>query len=141
MRDSLSRAFHPPTFSVKVAGSSPLTVGFVTVIHSASLPSSVNFVCFSRFVRFNVQQAILVDILTVVLGLLGTAAGYVTPEGEQFMTNFAFYCLVGAVAYAVAETARGRMANQVLCRAVLCWEMGSLPACCVCLWWGWWWWW
>ncbi|CAM9398949.1 unnamed protein product, partial [Hapterophycus canaliculatus] len=45
--------------------------------------------------------------------LLGTAAGYVTPEGEQFMTNFAFYCLVGAVAYAVAETARGRKANQI----------------------------
>lgn len=67
----------------------------------------------ARFIRFNVQQAILVDILTVVLGLLGTAAGYVMPEGEQFMTNFAFYCLVGAVVYAVAETARGRMANQV----------------------------
>ncbi|CAM9782030.1 unnamed protein product, partial [Ectocarpus fasciculatus] len=66
----------------------------------------------ARFIRFNVQQAILVDILTVVLGLLGTAAGYVAPEGEQFVTNFAFYCLVGAVAYAVAETARGKMANQ-----------------------------
>lgn len=51
--------------------------------------------------------------MTVVLGLLGTAAGYVTPEGEQFMSNFAFYCLIGAVAYAVAETARGRVANQV----------------------------
>ena len=59
------------------------------------------------------------DILTVVLGLLGTAAGYVTPEGEQFMTNFAFYCLVGAVAYAVAETARGRMANQVGWRRII----------------------
>lgn len=68
----------------------------------------------ARFIRFNVQQAILVDILTVVLGLLGTAAGYVAPEGEQFVTNFAFYCLVGAVAYAVAETARGKMANQVI---------------------------
>lgn len=73
--------------------------------------------CCVRFIRFNVQQAILVDILTVVLGLLGTAAGYVMPEGEQFMTNFAFYCLVGAVAYAVAETARGRKANQVTRRA------------------------
>lgn len=68
----------------------------------------------ARFIRFNVQQAILVDILTVVLGLLGTAAGYVAPEGEQFFTNFAFYCLVGAVAYAVAETARGKVANQVI---------------------------
>ena len=53
------------------------------------------------------------DILTVVLGLLGTAVGYLIPEGEEFMTNFAFYCLAGAVAYAVTETVRGRLANQV----------------------------
>lgn len=54
------------------------------------------------------------DILTVVLGLLGTAVGYFNPEGEKFMTNFAFYCLAGAVVYAVSETVRGRVANQVL---------------------------
>lgn len=53
------------------------------------------------------------DISTVVLGLLGTAVGGFIPEGEEFMTNFAFYCLIGMVAYSVAETAKGRVANQV----------------------------
>eukprot|EP00903_Cladosiphon_okamuranus_P006062 g5977.t1 len=88
-------------------------VPFMPLVMFVILQVSVKRQDTSRFIRFNVQQAILVDILTVVLGLLGTAAGYVTPEGEQFMTNFAFYCLVGAVAYAVAETARGRKANQI----------------------------
>ncbi|CAM9967518.1 unnamed protein product [Ectocarpus sp. 8 AP-2014] len=87
-------------------------VPFMPLVMFIILQVSVRRQDTSRFIRFNVQQAILVDILTVVLGLLGTAAGYVAPEGEQFVTNFAFYCLVGAVAYAVAETARGKMANQ-----------------------------
>ncbi|CAB1117364.1 unnamed protein product [Ectocarpus sp. CCAP 1310/34] len=88
-------------------------VPFMPLVMFIILQVSVRRQDTSRFIRFNVQQAILVDILTVVLGLLGTAAGYVAPEGEQFVTNFAFYCLVGAVAYAVAETARGKMANQI----------------------------
>ncbi|CAM9775572.1 unnamed protein product [Ectocarpus sp. 6 AP-2014] len=87
-------------------------VPFMPLVMFIILQVSVRRQDTSRFIRFNVQQAILVDILTVVLGLLGTAAGYVAPEGEQFVTNFAFYCLVGAVAYAVAETAKGKMANQ-----------------------------
>ncbi|CAN0303427.1 unnamed protein product [Ectocarpus sp. 12 AP-2014] len=87
-------------------------VPFMPLVMFIILQVSVRRQDTSRFIRFNVQQAILVDILTVVLGLLGTAAGYVAPEGEEFVTNFAFYCLVGAVAYAVAETARGKMANQ-----------------------------
>lgn len=66
-----------------------------------------------RFVRFNIQQAILVDVCTIVLGLLGSAVGYLDPEGEQVLTNFAFYCLVAAVVYAVVETVRGRTANEV----------------------------
>ncbi|CAN0170609.1 unnamed protein product [Ectocarpus sp. 12 AP-2014] len=87
-------------------------VPFMPLVMFIILQVSVRRQDTSRFIRFNVQQAILVDILTVVLGLLGTAAGYVAPEGEEFVTNFAFYCLVGAVAYAVAETARGKIANQ-----------------------------
>ncbi|CAM9239200.1 unnamed protein product [Ascophyllum nodosum] len=88
-------------------------VPFMPLVMFIILQISVRRQDTSRFVRFNVQQAILVDILTVVLGLLGTAVGYLIPEGEEFMTNFAFYCLAGAVAYAVTETVRGRLANQI----------------------------
>ncbi|CAN0154493.1 unnamed protein product [Laminaria digitata] len=88
-------------------------VPFMPLVMFIILQVSVRRQNTSRFIRFNIQQAILVDILTVVLGLLGTAVGTLVPEGEQFLTNFSFYCLAAAVAYAVGETARGRVANQI----------------------------
>lgn len=68
----------------------------------------------SRFVRFNIQQAILVDVLSIVLGLFGSGLGLIVPDGgTEVVTNFSFYCLVAAVAYATTENVRGRVPNQI----------------------------
>ncbi|CAM9503496.1 unnamed protein product, partial [Discosporangium mesarthrocarpum] len=67
----------------------------------------------SRFIRFNIQQAILVDIALILAGLLIALVKFVTPMGSIPVTNFFFYCLMGAIVYATIENLRGRVPNQV----------------------------
>lgn len=67
----------------------------------------------ARFVRFNIQQAVLVDVGLLVLGLFNSVVGALMPMGSPAVTNFSFYCLCAAVLYACVETMRGRLPNQV----------------------------
>lgn len=52
--------------------------------------------------------------MSIVLGLFGSGLGLIVPDGgTEVVTNFSFYCLVAAVAYATTENVRGRVPNQV----------------------------
>lgn len=78
---------------------------FTSLARNESIPKSV---------RYNMQQAVVVDILLIFPSLLGQITGGFAPA---FLTeagcNFVFYALVATVGYAIFSNATGRIPNQI----------------------------
>lgn len=67
----------------------------------------------TRFVRFNIQQALLLDIALIIPGFVG-GAGRMFPEVLQIIgSNTVFYAWVLVVGYAWISIARGKTPDQV----------------------------
>lgn len=70
---------------------------------------------FSRFVRFNTQQALLLDVVLILPQLLGGAVasagvpGWLLEAGSSTI----FYAVVVSVGYAVISNARGEVPDQI----------------------------
>ena len=80
---------------------------------------------FSRSVRFNMQQAVILDIALIFPSLLGQLVGFGVggggAGGSFFLprvlvesgNNFIFYCLVASVGYALFSNATGKLPNGI----------------------------
>ena len=70
---------------------------------------------FSRFVRFNTQQALLIDVVLILPQLLGGAVaaagvpGWILEAGSSTI----FYAVVASVVYAVVSNLRGDTPDQI----------------------------
>lgn len=70
---------------------------------------------FSRFVRFNTQQALLLDVVLILPQLLGGAVassgvpGWIIEAGSSTI----FYAVVASVGYAVVSNAQGQVPDQI----------------------------
>ena len=68
----------------------------------------------SRYVRFNIQQAILLDIALIFPSLFGSAADNLPRYLVEPTTNFVFYCFVASTGYALIwNLAKGEEPDQV----------------------------
>ena len=69
----------------------------------------------SREVRFNAQQAVLIDIALIFPSLIGEGLdGVGVPRiYEEMGNNFAYYGLMSAVIYSVVMNLRGRKPNGI----------------------------
>ena len=67
----------------------------------------------SRFVRFNIQQALLLDIVLIIPGLFETVTRLFPIELQAMGTNFVFYFWVLVVGYAWFNIAQGKTPNAV----------------------------
>jgi len=67
----------------------------------------------SRFVRFNIQQALLLDILLIIPGVFGGASRMFPVELQIIGSNFVFYLMALIVAYSWAQVAQGKTPDQV----------------------------
>lgn len=71
----------------------------------------------SREVRFNAQQAILIDIALLVPNLIGEAVAEADAHLPRAImepaTNFVWYALATAVVYCVTSNLRGKVPNQI----------------------------
>eukprot|EP00591_Stephanopyxis_turris_P001886 CAMPEP_0195522616 /NCGR_PEP_ID=MMETSP0794_2-20130614/20954_1 /TAXON_ID=515487 /ORGANISM="Stephanopyxis turris, Strain CCMP 815" /LENGTH=223 /DNA_ID=CAMNT_0040652413 /DNA_START=163 /DNA_END=834 /DNA_ORIENTATION=- len=70
----------------------------------------------SRGVRYNMQQAILIDIALIfpeLFGSLGGSAASMPRFVVEPATNFIYYCLVAAVLYSVVSNLSGKKPNQI----------------------------
>ncbi|KAA8490527.1 Tic20 family protein [Porphyridium purpureum] len=77
---------------------------FILVVRNQNVP---------RFIRFNTQQAILLDILTIIPNLfngLGSRAPAVIVEG---VNNTVFYGLVACVIYATISNLQGEYPDKI----------------------------
>ncbi|MEH2026713.1 Tic20 family protein [Nostoc sp.] len=67
----------------------------------------------SHFIRFNTMQAILLDIIIFLFGILTDVVGLVPAGGFaiQTLSTTIFIGIVGAVAYSVIQSVSGRYAE------------------------------
>lgn len=66
-----------------------------------------------RPVRFNMQQALILDIALIFPSLFGQLPFAVPPLLANSGSNFVFLALVGSVGYAVASNATGRIPDKI----------------------------
>lgn len=57
----------------------------------------------SRFVRFNIQQALLLDIALIIPGFLSPIGKMVPYDVAVIGSNFVFYCAVLTILYSVVQ--------------------------------------
>jgi len=67
----------------------------------------------SRFVRFNIQQALLLDILLIIPGVFGGAGKMFPQELQVIGANFVFYLMILIVGYSWMQVAQGKLADKV----------------------------
>lgn len=67
----------------------------------------------SRFVRFNIQQALLLDILLIIPGAFGGAARMFPAELQIIGSNFVFYAMALTVSYSVFCIVQGKTPDRV----------------------------
>lgn len=70
----------------------------------------------SRPIRFNMQQAVILDILLIFPSLFGRlgSIGYGMPRMlVESGSNFVFYCLIASVGYAVFSNLTGKVPNKI----------------------------
>lgn len=112
----------PPLGTIDYVFLRPIVDGF----NAAPILSILLFVTFalgpqltgqSREVRFNAQQAILIDVALILPSLLGTA---VAEAGANFprsimepSSNFVWYAYVSMVIYCVVSNLRGNKPDQI----------------------------
>jgi len=99
---------------------------FVEAIHGAPALSIVLFIIFalgpqltgqSRTVRFNAQQAVLIDVALIFPQLIGEAVADADANLPRAVmepaSNFVWYFIVSCVAYCVVSNLRGKVPNQI----------------------------
>ena len=67
----------------------------------------------SRFVRFNIQQAILLDIVLLIPSFFGGASNMFPLELQAMGTNFWFYLAYGVIGYSWVNIAQGKAPTGV----------------------------
>jgi len=67
----------------------------------------------SRFLRFNLQQAILLDIAFIIPNFFGGVGQMVPIEVQQVLSNTVFYSMVLAIGYSWFSIAQGKTPDQV----------------------------
>merc|ERR1712106_688444 len=67
----------------------------------------------SRFLRFNLQQAILLDIAFIIPNFFGNAGNMFPIEVQQVCSNTVFYSMVLAIGYSWFSIAQGKTPDQV----------------------------
>uniref|UniRef100_A0A7S0JI91 Tic20 family protein Ycf60 n=1 Tax=Calcidiscus leptoporus TaxID=127549 RepID=A0A7S0JI91_9EUKA len=67
----------------------------------------------SRLVRFNIQQALLLDIALIIPGLFSPVTGLLPAELQIIGTNLVFYVCLFTVLYATWCNAQGKLPDQV----------------------------
>jgi hypothetical protein len=67
----------------------------------------------SRFVRFNIQQALLLDITLIMPGVFGQVGSAMPTELQVFSNNLIFYYWLLVVGYSLFSNLRGETPNQV----------------------------
>mmetsp|Transcript_31639 Transcript_31639/g.77508 ORF Transcript_31639/g.77508 Transcript_31639/m.77508 type:complete len:219 (+) Transcript_31639:288-944(+) len=67
----------------------------------------------SRYIRWNTQQAILLDILLIFPQLFSNLSGQVPLGVVEALSNSVFYGMVAAVGYAVVSNIKGEIPNQI----------------------------
>jgi hypothetical protein len=67
----------------------------------------------SRFLRFNLQQAILLDIAFIIPGFVGSVGQSFPLVLQQTGCNTIFYFMVLAIGYAWYEIAQGKAPDQI----------------------------
>ena len=67
----------------------------------------------SRFVRFNLQQALLLDIALIIPGFVGSAGSMFPVDLQVVGSNTVFYFMVLVVGYAWTSIAQGNVPDQV----------------------------
>lgn len=69
----------------------------------------------SRVVRFNAQQAVLIDIALILPTLVGQGLdGVGVPRMyEEFGNNFTYYALMSSILYSVVTNLRGSKPNKI----------------------------
>ena len=91
------------------------SVPFLSLILFLVLSLGTRGANLSRPIRFNAQQAVLIDVALVFPELIGSAF-----EGQrQFLplmepcSNFIFYCYMGACLYSIASNLRGKTPDGI----------------------------
>ena len=67
----------------------------------------------SRFLRFNLQQAILLDIALIIPGFVGSAGQSFPLLLQETGCNTVFYCMILAIGYAWYSIAQGKAPDQI----------------------------
>jgi len=67
----------------------------------------------SRFIRWNTQQAILIDILLIVPQLLLGFGGRLPGAVVEAISNTVFYGVLLAVGYSIVSNIRGELPDQI----------------------------
>ena len=67
----------------------------------------------SRFLRFNLQQAILLDIAFIIPGFVGSAGKMFPLAMQQVGSNTVFYFMVLSIGYAWYSIAQGKTPDQI----------------------------
>jgi len=66
-----------------------------------------------RQIRFNMQQAILIDIALIFPSVLGGVANNLPRFIVEPSTNFVFFCFAAAVGYSVVSNLSGKVPDQI----------------------------
>ncbi|GMH50036.1 hypothetical protein TrRE_jg7819 [Triparma retinervis] len=95
----------------------------VNVFHAVPFSSLIIFIGFSfaarqpslsRFIRFNIQQAILLDIALIFPSLFGGAANELPRYLVEPATNFVFYAFAASIVYCFfSNLALGKEPNEI----------------------------
>ena len=95
----------------------------VNLFHAIPFSSLIIFIGFSfaarqpslsRFIRFNIQQAILIDIALIFPSLFGGAANELPRYLVEPATNFVFYAFAATIIYCFfSNLALGREPNEI----------------------------
>ena len=67
----------------------------------------------SRFVRFNIQQALILDIVLLIPSFFGSSAGMFPPVLQAMGSNFVFYLCAGVISYSWVAITIGKTPDQV----------------------------
>ncbi|KAJ8908250.1 hypothetical protein NDN08_008341 [Rhodosorus marinus] len=67
----------------------------------------------NRFIRYNAQQAIMLDLILIIPALFGGAAAQMPRFIAETGANTVFYSILAAVGYAVIENIRGELPNKI----------------------------
>mmetsp|Transcript_10372 Transcript_10372/g.31717 ORF Transcript_10372/g.31717 Transcript_10372/m.31717 type:complete len:202 (+) Transcript_10372:2-607(+) len=67
----------------------------------------------SRHIRYNAQQAIMLDLILILPGLFSGLGGQVPRAVTETASNTVFYAMLVSVGYAAVENAKGNLPNQI----------------------------